>query len=266
MSNDRTIRAVLSHAFWEIVVRLLGVLFAALVSFAAINWLGGWLHPLANHKWLASSILTTAILIISIRIYLRNTRFIPVFPRPECDFLILDKEISIRFFSLEDIRYRKKLTLKALRKGLDRYTDKYKWSGTGNVAVQSEHDEHRLELTHRSALWQWYDLYFDHALRKGETIDIGIVWSIEDKDRTAIPFISATVEEPTKSLTMRLFAKEFFGIRQATCEHKATMGSRKPFDTEILKALDGEIIWKIKRPKLLHYYEMHWTPHYQNDK
>jgi hypothetical protein len=255
------LRAVAGQTFWDLAVHGLAAALAALISLTAIDVLSVWSTPLKEHKAPAIAVLTVVILLVAIKIYMARTRFMPVFPQPEFDFLILDKEISIRFFSLEDIRYRKAFKLKALRKGLDRYTDKYKWSGSGAVTVCSEHDEHELVLTNRSALWQWYDLRFDRALRKGDTIEIAILWKIEDKGRTAIPFISATIEEPTDTLTMRVWGTDFFGIKQATCEHKATMGSRKPFWTRVEKAHNGEMVWEIPRPRLLHYYEMHWTPH-----
>lgn len=227
MGKEKFLHAVAGQTFWNLAVHSLAILLSWLLSYVAVIWLSGSFAVVRQYQWLAITILTIAILLIGIKIYIRNSRSIPVFPKAESDFLILDKEISIRFHSLEDIRYRKKFTLKALRKGLDRYTDKYKWSGDGEVRVRSGHDEHQLRLTHRSALWQWYDLCFDRMLNKGDTIDIEVIWQIEDKNKTAIPFISTTVEEPTESLKMELWAAESFGIRQATCDHKSNNGFPK---------------------------------------
>ncbi|HYR21470.1 MAG TPA: hypothetical protein VEP30_00920 [Chthoniobacterales bacterium] len=263
MNKQGFFKAVLGQTSYTLVVHGLGALLAWLISLGVIASLAPHWQALQEYRWLAIGMLTVAILIIAIKIYLANVRKIPVFPKVDFDFLVLDKEISIRFHSLEDIVYRKKMKLKALHNDLGHFTDKYNWTGSGNVRVRSQHDEHRLQLTNRGAVFQWYETHFDRVLKKGETIDIETVWNIEDKSNTATPFISTTIEEPTASLTMRVFGNEFFGIRQATCEHKATMGTHKPYDSDTLQANGGEVIWDIPHPKLYHYYEMRWTPHYQ---
>lgn len=265
MSNKNGFwKAVGEHMSYALAVHALGAFFAWLISFGIIRYLAPHWAALQEYRSLAIWILTVAILWAAIKIYLARARKIPVFPKADFDFLVLDKEISIRLLSLEDIVYRKKYKLQALRNGLGRFTDKYNWTGSGVVTVRSHHDEHRLVLTTRGAVFQWYEIHFDRVLKKGEIIDIEAVWNIEDKNQTAIPFISTTIEEPTSSLTMRVFGSDFFGIRQATCEHKATMGTQKPYDSNTLQANGGEVIWDVPHPKLYHYYEMRWNPHYRN--
>lgn len=259
------LKAVAGQTSYTLAVHALGAIIAWLVSFGAVEFFAPRWDALQHYKWLVVGTLTAIILVLAIKIYLKKARSIPVFPKLDFEFMILKKEISIRFHSLEDICYRKKITLKALRDGLGHYTDRYNWTGMGKVTARSQYDEHRLNLINRSAVWQWYETHFDRVLNKGDTIDIETVWDIEDRDKTATPFISTTVEEPTKALTMRVFFSDLFGVKQVTCEEKATMGTRRPFESGTLPLISGEAVWPIPSPKLLHYYEVRWTPHYKEN-
>ena len=89
--------------------------------------------------------------------------------------------------------------------------------------------------------------------------DRHIAWSLRDKDKKFVPFLSATIEEPTDLLEFILKFSPEFDVKQATCETSVSIGARKPLES-VVKYLDDhhELHWIINKPKLLHHYEVKW--------
>lgn len=175
-------------------------------------------------------------------------------------------ELLESFYSeLGDSRYRytRRLIIKALRKGVDHYSYKFGWSGTGSIApkVESSPDVRvKVEIvdepfgSRKVCLVQ-----FQRPLRKGQRIEFTYSLDMEDRGHTARPFLTHRVKEPLGRLVLRTkvldasakdFLKLVFDLNDTdipTREEKA-----------LLKMGSDEMEWEISRPRLRSVYQLRW--------
>ena len=190
-------------------------------------------------------------------------------PKQQHDFEQLARIISFEYRDLTHCIYRKAFKLRALRAGLSSYEDKYKWTGVSSPVIHSAVKEQTVRLTHQKSVWQFYQVEFERALNKGDIVDIDLVFTIYEPEHSFVPFISTTIEEPTKQLSFKLTIPSSFGITYATREIASCIGARVPFRTERVQFdTNGHLEWDIPKPKIHHYYELRWaTPkEFQYDK
>jgi hypothetical protein len=193
----------------------------------------------------------------------RLDRLRPTYSRIRADFVILRKEVEYTYVSRTEIQYVKRITLKARRHGLDAYMDKFHWSGAGPMTIASLVPEHTIDMLGHRNIWRLYRVSFGRALAKNDVIEIAIRWELKDPHQTAVPFFSQSVNEPTALLTFLLRLPESFSVRRVTATILPTIEFLTPVEahTEDMKVRNGfaECEWTIKRPKLLHCYQMSWT-------
>ena len=125
--------------------------------------------------------------------------------------------------------------------------------------IKSGIPEQQVVETTRKNIWRFYEIRLQKTLKKGDIIDTEVIWELEDLENIAVPFISATVEEPTNIIKLNLSIPTTFGVREVTCQISSSIGAEKPFDS-FTRPLDkhGEATWEINNPKLLYHYEMKW--------
>jgi hypothetical protein len=195
-------------------------------------------------------------------LYLRYSKFRPNFERLEFDFEIVEHEIVYRYMSGDAIEYRKRKKLRALRNGLRQYHDKYHWTGSPEQKDPiSGVAGHIVRLTRRDTVWQLYEVDLELPLRKGQTVQTEVIWFLNDKEHVSMPFISATIEEPTDGLKFELnFAPET-GVQTIACSIQAAIGGKNVLAAETQEVSStGHVAWKPDgRPKLLHHYQVSWV-------
>lgn len=243
----------------EIIKVILGFVFTVTLFILSSHILTTVWEFLDPFKWYLSVLFGTGGALIFIFIYQRMSKFHPIFPRLDFDFQILDNDIYYEYRDLTHLIYRRRKVLKALKNGLDAYNDKYLWTGRGNVAISSAIREQTVRETFKKNVWQFYEIRFQKVLSKGESIETEVVWDLEDAARVAVPFMSATVEEPTDLLKLSLSLPPDLKVGQVTCEISSGIGSKKPLSSKTMN-LDryGRVSWGIEKPKLLHHYEIRW--------
>ena len=188
----------------------------------------------------------------------RYNRSRPKFRALDPDYDILEKLISFSEESSNQLIYRKRIRLRALRDGLDRYGDKYHWTGGGDAIVTTEIDDQEYRKTGRRNIWQLYEVAFNRSLEKGDEIDVNLVFKLDDPDRVAVPFVSATIEEPTEKLSFEVTLDET-PATEAVVEESSHIGANKPSYTWRVPFSGKTASWMIDNPRLLHHYEMRWT-------
>jgi len=188
-------------------------------------------------------------------------------PRPRSDFKLLEKEIAYKYLDEKHMEYTKRLRLKALRSGLDRYPDRYSWTGSGTVNLRTSIDNQDVKLTKRRNVWQLYDVYFGRPLNKGEEIEVKVIWNLYDEKSTALPFASSTVEEPLDLLKIKIILPDKLKPQYASCVTTLSLGGVKTpissFEKPFNEKGENEVEWIIKKPKLLHTYEISWEIKYK---
>ena len=260
--NDKfkdLIREVLGVTIWEIIKFALGFICTVTSFVFASQMLISVVDILVQFKWYLAIIFATGGAWIFLILYQRISRFHPTFPRIDFDFQILEKEIYYEYRNKTHMMYRKRVSVKALKNGLDTYHDKYQWTGNGNVKISSAIKEQQFRKTIKKNVWQFYEIRFQKTLAKKESIETEIVWDLEDVNREAVPFFSATIEEPTDFLKLNLSLTPKLGVKEVTCEISSGIGAKKPFNSKTIPLdRNGRATWEIKKPKLLYHYEIKW--------
>ena len=91
-------------------------------------------------------------------------------------------------------------------------------------------------------------------------MDTELIWDLEDTAAKAVPFFSATIEEPTDYLKLNLSLPCDIAVREVTCEVSSGIGAKKPFSSKTIPLdRNGKATWEIRKPKLLYHYEMKWS-------
>lgn len=192
-------------------------------------------------------------LLVLLLLYERFSRYRAKMPTQDFEFLVLDKSVTYEYHDLTHMTYKKTYKLKARRRGLQAFPDRFSWTGTGPVTVKSARWDHIFVKTERSNVWQYYEVRFNRTLSKGEEVDVEIVWTLEDVGHTAVPFLSADVVEPTDKLSLTVVLPHSLGVQEVTAE--ASAGAKRPYDSMQLK-LDGagRAEWNIPDPQLFHHF------------
>jgi len=261
--NDKfkyLIRETLSVTFSEIVKFILGLIFTLTSAVFASRLLISFVATLAQFKWYLAIIFATGSAWIFLILYQRISRFHPIFPRLDFDFQIVEKEITYEYKEKTHMVYRKRVLVKALKNSLDVYHDKYLWTGSGNVNIISTIKEHQFRETIKKNVWQFYEVRFQKTLAKKESMETEIVWDLEDPTMKAVPFFSATIEEPTDLLKLNLSLPPELGVKEVTCEVSSGIGAKKPFSSKTIQLdRNGKTTWEIRKPKLLYHHEIKWS-------
>lgn len=190
-------------------------------------------------------------------------RLVPRYSRLHCDFRILSKEVSYTYIDRTNLQYSRASVLKARRSGVASYTDKFNWSGRGSIRVVSGVPEHTVQQLGQRNIWQIFAIYFGRTLRRGEKISTNTLWRLQDTRGTAAPFFSQSINEPTDVLVFRLRLPAAFDVHRVACTILPTIDSLTQLsNTEkelIVRDEYAEAVWTIKKPKLLHCYQMSWV-------
>lgn len=228
-----------------------------------LDWLGGQWPIIDHYSYLFVILFSLGGGLISIYLFKHFDRNIPHYKPFDFDFSVDKKEIIFEFKEKSNgdkATYVKKYTLRPLKNNLKVFEDKYSWTGkVCNEPVSAKSGQEYI-LTKRKGTWQPYDVKFEPHLNKNQPIDIEGKWELENVSG-AVPFISTTIEHPTKKLIFRLKVPKDLKIASLNCEIFAGMGiliscgktESIPPDNE------GNFEWIIDNPKLLHYYEASWS-------
>jgi len=230
------------------------------VSGLSITWLATTFAAFAPYKIYLVTLLFTVVVSTVTWFYRRRDPFRPKFPCIECDFYIIEKCISYKYISGGDIRYTRKYRLRALRNGLDRFADTYRWTGNGRMDVKSDNPDHVINQPDTKGVFQIYEVTFERTLNKGETIDFSVIWALDDSRNTSKPFIATTIHAPTDKLILTVELPAALGVTEVIKEHSPDIGAVRPFESTPEPIVNNRCEWVIKKPKLLHNYSLKWNP------
>lgn len=199
-----------------------------------------------------------AFFLIILTVILMRRKYILV-PRPRSDFKLLKKEIIYEYYpDGKTMKYTRKIRLKSLRKDLVKYSDKYHWTGTGDIKISTPIQGQWHAETGRSSLWKLFDVYFGRPLDKDEIENVEVVWDLFDKEGTAVDFASAAVEEPLDQLVIKVILPQNLRPTHANCVESLLLGGFKTTVESHERSFNkkGEVEWIKNKPKLLHTFEL----------
>ena len=254
------LRKVIDVTILEIIKFSLGLIFTTTFFIFVSQLLVSFVVIPVRFKWCLAIIFAAGGAWLFLILYQRFSRFYPTFPRLDFDFQILEKEVYYEYKNKTHMMYKKRVSVKALKNGLDAYYDKYMWTGSGNVKITSAIKEQQFINTIKKNVWQFYEIRFQKTLAKNESIETEIAWELEDMAMKAVPFFSATIVEPTDFLKLNLSLAPKLKVKEVTCEISSGIAAKKPISSKIIPLdRNGKAAWEIIKPKLFYHYEIKWT-------
>ncbi len=174
------------------------------------------------------------------------------------DYIFLEKKLTYEYNNPEDITYTKKYRI-LLRKSTDRFHDKYNWTGSTAPIITSSDPHHKIFPTTRRDSYQQFEVCFGKKFKKGEIIDLTLIFKLTDKGMKATPSFSTTIVEPTKKLTLSIKINKEYRNSSVIYEKFPSTDSRLALETKEYNFPDNsEIEVVVDNPKMLLVYSLNW--------
>lgn len=252
-------RSFIGAGLFQIFILVIGLVFTASNILLISQFLASNITFVNNYKALFIIISSSGGIWLFVWLFYKFRRNRPNFPTLDLDFRVLSREITYEYKNKKHMHYTKKVFVQALKNNLDRYIDKYAWTGKGSIKMKSNIKEQLCNEGLRKNVWQFYEIIFQKILNKGDKIETEIFWDLYDKESVAVPFASSTVLEPTELLKLKVILPQNFDVREAICETSCSISSYRPLKTEYISCdRNGVYEWNIIKPKILYHYEMRW--------
>lgn len=192
-----------------------------------------------------------------------NSPTITVYPPPQTrgEFDLLLKEVVYQHFpDGKTMSQRKRFKIRVLRDGVDRFMDRYRWTGTGKCTIKSLTSGFNVANHRKEEFWDYFDVIFPHPLRKNEEADFTIEWELFDAGQAAVPFLSTMIDYETKHLSMRVILPPDLAPKGAYCYEFANYIDTLPISTQPTQwdAATQSINYDVPRPKKYHKYLIRW--------
>lgn len=175
--------------------------------------------------------------------------------RPAHKYKLALKELIYIYHDETHMCCTRRFDVQALDRSVDVFTDRFRWSGTGSVAVTLKTDDGQsLDRQYDREFWQYYDVRFSPALKKSDIRPVRVETDVDcvDEGGTAKPFLSTTVEHPTDRLVLHVFLPAALRPRHAIAQIYEHYTAEDPLDFEELPVdrKTGEIRWDVPKDKI----------------
>ena len=251
---------IITKGIYDLIKYLLIGLIASITglfyNFFALH--GKYLMPFTVIMTLIAVIATCLLLLI---IYRENNPIFNVYKKTDFQFIFLEKDLTYDYTNLDCIKYEKKVKLQVICDSVDRFYDKYNWTGDSKPLIASSDKTHEIVPTPKRDSYETFEVHFGRTYKKGDIIDLKLTFSMEDKERKADTRVSTTIDEPIRKLKIKIKVSEDYreGPANATIfplidGRHCTYNEYKYFDN------DGIIEWEAKDPQMLTKYSLKWSP------
>jgi len=256
MQKDKNIKDYVQSIFEKILAQILWTALFAGITSALTYFITLELNFSTREIFIIIFVLVLLISFISYYIYRRTNKRIPHLPVIHPDFHLIREERVHKWIDANNYIHIRRFTLKALKDGLDRYTDKFQWTGSSYELIGGN-SNYSVELSGDfKNVYNIYNFKFVTPLKKNDIIEVEAMWKAVGP---AKPFFSTTIEEPTDLLVLKVLLYPESGVSQINCEIESYKGARIPNNNKQEKLnSEGEFTWQIKKPKILHHYEINW--------
>lgn len=189
-----------------------------------------------------------------------------IYLKTDFNYVILKKHCTYQYKSYTTMEYKKRIKLKVIAKSIDRYYDKYNWTGYGRVIITSSIKDHKILMTAKRDAFQQFEVYFGKNYKKGDIVEFYLTYMFEDSECKAIPILSTTIVEPTSDLNLKVILPKSFGIIKASFEAFPFIDSRLPLingelffdDSNVEDNTTVAVEWPIPEPFMLLVYSIKW--------
>lgn len=161
--------------------------------------------------------------------------------------------------------YTKKVTARALQHGVNSYTFKFQWTGTGTIAARVGDTHHTIQLLDERLgfLSRETTVYFERPLRRREMIALTFHLDLTDTGHTARPFLQGTVFDPIKGKI--IFRVQFLrSSNSKPSKYKraifvSAVTNIPVWEEEVnLPPESYEASWEVRKPRPSYAYRITW--------
>lgn len=189
-----------------------------------------------------------------------------IYSKTDFNYVILKKHCTYQYKSYTTMEYKKRIKLKVIAKSIDRYYDKYNWTGYGKAVINSSIKDHKILMTAKRDAFQQFEVYFGRSYKKGDIVEFCLTYTFEDLECKAIPILSTTIVEPTTDLNLKVILPKSFGTTKASFEAFPIIDSRLPLingellfdDSNVEDNTTVSVEWPIPEPFMLLVYSIKW--------
>ncbi|MFL0268043.1 hypothetical protein [Candidatus Clostridium radicumherbarum] len=264
-SIKKILESVVSKGIYDLLKYLLLTLVVGIAglfyNFFALH--GKYLLPYAI---VITFIAAVTICLLILLIYKENNPIFNIYKKTDFQYILLEKDLFYDYTNLDCIKYEKKVKLKMLCDNVDRFYDKYNWTGDSNPIITSSNQMHEIVPTPKRDSYNTFEVYFGRTYKKGDVLDLKLSFIMEDKGCKADTAISTTIDEPIRNLKIKIKVCEDYREGPANASIYPVIDGRhsiyyekKYFDN------DGVIEWETKDPEMLTRYSLTWNPPKQNN-
>jgi hypothetical protein len=181
---------------------------------------------------------------------------------PEIEFSTRVRKKHFSYLVSEDgvLRFIRTLELEALVDNVDRYTDKFMWTGGESEIPRPGEGVVETRPLLKAGIWTYYDSMFDTALRRGERITITTEWPPLRNWPSSNPFVSTSAEEQTDEIRFRVvIPKKFRENDRVIMEEMRSIESPYPFKTHPHLSFTGDEFVTTIKPQPYRHYRVRWS-------
>lgn len=175
----------------------------------------------------------------------------------DCDYTILNKEVEFRYDGKVSY-YESKIKIE-INKKTRNYYGKYYWSGSGTAKIKVTNPNYQLNILKRRTRYIEYEVVFDKVYKKGKKVDFKLQGEMNDPQRTFSPYISTSIDVPTKKLRITLkIDQDKYPI--SGLEKEAVIPHRNDHENaEPINLTDDEYEWQVNKPQVGYQYCLTWN-------
>lgn len=239
---------------------LIASIFGLLCNFFALH--GKYLVPFTVIVTFIAAVATCLLIVI---LYRENNPIFNIYKKTDFQFIFLEKELIYDYTNLDCIIYEKKVKLQVICDSVDRFYDKYNWTGDTKPLITSSDKIHEIVSTPKRDSYETFEVHFGRTYHKGDIIELKLTFIMEDKERRAEPRVSTTIDEPIRKLKIKIKVSEDFREGPAIATIFPVIDGRHLINNDYINFdNEGVIEWKVEDPQMLTRYSLSWNSTKQN--
>jgi len=259
-SIKKILESVISKGVYDLIKYLLFILLAGITALAT-HFLAFNINFLMPYAIVISITVAAGVGFIGLLVYKKYNPIYNIYTKTDFNYIFLRKEYFYEYIDKHQIIYQKHIKLKVICENIDRYYDKYNWTGDDKPKIiNSANKDHTIVLTTIRDSFQQFEVHFGRNYKKGEIIDLFLTFQLEDSENKANSAISSTIVEPTKYLKLKVKISKDYRDGAANTEIFPIIDSRIALEkSEINFDNNGVIEWEITNPTMLLVYSLRWN-------
>jgi hypothetical protein len=256
-------KKIIENIFSKIIYDLSKYLFIIFIS--GIAGLAAHIYAINNKYFLPYAVVFSisigaGIGAIGFYIYKQRSPIYRIYSEIDFKYLFVKKELTFEYKDNCHMIYQKHVKIKVLCKSLDRYFDKFNWSGCEMPKISCDNKNYEIFLTTKRDAFQQLEVHFGKNYKKGEIIDFLLSFDLTDSENVSTPMLTSTIVEPTEYLKLTVKIPKEYNITKADAEVFPIIDSRLSlYIREMYFDNYDKIEWEILKPNLLLVYSLRWN-------